>query len=173
MQRIPRTPRGSAHRRARSPRDRAVMCKTIAPAFPPGSATLAERAACAGPRGGGATRHAACNHAWFMMNTVRDTFSSIGDRSSDLARSFGHGTADLARRVGDGTADLARAIGPRRALIGLAVAAVAIGGTIAVMRYLRARRERERLGIESDDYPASGRIIPSSEPLPSTARSPF
>ena len=150
------------------------MCKTIAPAFPPAAATLAEHAPGTGPLGGGATRHAACNHAWLMMNTVRDTFSSIGDRGSDIARSFGHGTAHLARRVGDGTTDLARAIGPRRALIGLAVAAVAIGGTIAVMRYLRARRERDALGIERDDYPASGRIIPSSEPLPSTGmRSPL
>jgi hypothetical protein len=109
-----------------------------------------------------------------MMNTVRDTFSSIGDRGSDIARSFGYGTAHLARRVGDGTVDLAREIGPRRALIGLAVAAVAIGGTIAIMRYLRARRERDALGIERDDYPASGRVIPSSEPLPSTGmRSPL
>lgn len=109
-----------------------------------------------------------------MMNTVRDTFSSIGDRGGDIARSFGHGTAHLARRVSDGTVDLAREIGPRRALIGLAVAVVAIGGTIAIMRYLRARRERENLGMETDDYPASGRIIPSSDPLSGTgARSPF
>ena len=108
-----------------------------------------------------------------MRNTVRDTFSSFGDRGGEIARSVGSSTADLARCVGTGTADIARQIGPRRALIGLAVAAVAIGGTIAVMRYLRARRERVRLGIDADDYPASGRIIPSSEPLPSTARSPF
>ena len=110
-----------------------------------------------------------------MMNTVRDTFSSIGDRGGDIARSFGHGTADLARRVGDGTVDLARDIGPRRALIGLAIAAVAIGGSIAVMRYLRARRERDRRDqLERDDYIVGGRIVPSTDPLSgSGARSPL
>ena len=82
------------------------------------------------------------------MNTVRDTFHTIGDRGGDLARSVGAGTVDLARRVGDGTVGLARQIGPRRALIGLAVAAVAIGGTVLVVRYLRARRVETDLGIE-------------------------
>ena len=115
-----------------------------------------------------------CAAAPVMMNTVRDTFSSIGERGGDIARSFGSGTAHLARRVGDGTVDLARDIGPRRALIGLAIAVVAIGGTIAIMRYLRARRERDGVGMESDEYPASGRIIPSSDPLSGTAvRSPL
>ena len=85
-----------------------------------------------------------------MMNTVRDTFYSIGDRGSDLARSVGSGTVDLARRLGDGTVSLARDIGPRRALIGLAVAAVAIGGTVLVMRYLRSRRAEADLGIDDD-----------------------
>jgi len=75
-----------------------------------------------------------------MMNTVRESFHSIGDRSGDLARSFGSGTVHLARRVGDGTVSLARDIGPRRALIGLAVAAVAIGGSVLILRYLRSRR---------------------------------
>lgn len=98
-----------------------------------------------------------------MMNTVRDTFSSIGDRGGDIARGFGSGTAQLARRVGGGTADLARDIGPRRALIGLAVAALAIGGTIAVMRYLRARRERERFGVDREEDLGTSRIIPSSD----------
>jgi hypothetical protein len=83
-----------------------------------------------------------------MMNTVRDTFHSIGDRSGDLARSMGSGTVDLARRLGDGTASLARQVGPRRALIGLAVAAVAIGGAVFVVRYLRARRAERDLGID-------------------------
>lgn len=82
------------------------------------------------------------------MNTVRDTFYSIGDRGSDLARSVGAGTVDLARRVGDGTVSLARQIGPRRALIGLAVAAVAIGGTVLVVRYLRSRRVEADLDLE-------------------------
>jgi hypothetical protein len=100
-----------------------------------------------------------------MMNTVRDTFYSLGDRGSDIARSFGAGTAHLARRVGDGTVDLARDIGPRRALIGLAVAAVAIGGTIVVLRYLRARRERDGVSVDREDYAGSSRVSSSSDPL--------
>jgi len=92
-----------------------------------------------------------------MMNTVRDTFQSIGDRSGDFARSVGSGTVDLARRVGDGTVDLARQIGPRRALIGLAVAAVAIGGTVLVMRYLRARRAEAEFGGEDAMSDHAGR----------------
>ena len=95
-----------------------------------------------------------------MMNTVRDTFSSIADRGSELARSVGSGTAELARRVGGGTTGLARQIGPRRALIGLAIAAVAIGGSILVMRYVRARRERDNLGIErEEDLAAASRLV--------------
>jgi hypothetical protein len=74
-----------------------------------------------------------------MMKTVKHTFTSIGDHGGDFARTIGAGTVDLARRVGDGTTGLARRIGPRRALIGLAVAAVAVGGTIVLLRYLRAR----------------------------------
>jgi hypothetical protein len=85
-----------------------------------------------------------------MMNTVRNTVHSIGDRSGDLARSVGSGTADLARRLGDGTVGVAQRIGPRRALIGLAVAAVAIGGTVILMRYLRGRRAENERGIDGD-----------------------
>jgi hypothetical protein len=96
-----------------------------------------------------------------MMNTVRDTFSSIGDRGGEIARSVGVGTAGLARRVGSGTADVARQIGPRRALVGLAIAAVAIGGSILVIRYLRARRERAELDLDlgEEDLGAASRII--------------
>jgi hypothetical protein len=80
-----------------------------------------------------------------MMKTVKHTFSTIGDRSGDIARTFGTETAGLARRFGGGTASLAKRIGPRRALIGLAIAAVAIGGSVMLVRYLRARKvERER-----------------------------
>jgi hypothetical protein len=107
-----------------------------------------------------------------MMNTVRNTFHSFGDRSGDLARSFGSSTADLAkdfgsstadlaRRFGDGTASLAKQIGPRRAMIGLVMAAVAIGGTVMVIRYLRARRVDEDLDV--DDESISGRNMRSSQ----------
>lgn len=94
-----------------------------------------------------------------MMNTVRDTFSSIGDRGGEIARSVGSSTAGLARRVGSGTAGIARQVGPRRALIGLAIAAVAIGGTILVVRFLRARRERDEvLDLGEEDLSAASRI---------------
>jgi hypothetical protein len=98
-----------------------------------------------------------------MRNTVRDTFSSIGDRGGDLARSVGTSTAQLARRVGSGTADIARQVGPRRALIGLAIAAVAIGGSILVVRFLRARRERDVLDLGEEDLAAGSRIISPEE----------
>lgn len=101
-----------------------------------------------------------------MMNTVRDTFSSIGDRGGDIARSFGSGTAELARRVGSGTTSIARQVGPRRALIGLAIAAVAIGGSILVMRYLRARRERDELDLGEEDLGAASRIVSPNEAMP-------
>jgi len=94
-----------------------------------------------------------------MMNTVRDTFSSIGDRGGYFARNVGAGTSQLARRVGSGTADIARQIGPRRALIGFAIAAVAIGGSILVMRLLRARRERDVIDLGEEDLSAASRIV--------------
>jgi hypothetical protein len=83
-----------------------------------------------------------------MMKTAKHTFSSLGDRSGELVRTIGSGTADMARRFGDGTTTLARRIGPRRALIGFAIAAVAIGGSIVLIRYLRARSAE---GLAGDD----------------------
>lgn len=91
-----------------------------------------------------------------MMKTVKHTFTSIGDRSGDLARAFGSGTVDLARRVGDGTTTLARRVGPRRALIGFAVAAVAIGGSIVLIRYLRSRNAEGFIGEETDEQLGRG-----------------
>jgi hypothetical protein len=110
-----------------------------------------------------------------MRNTVRDTFSSIGDRGGELARSVGSGTAELARRVGSGSASLARQVGPRRALIGLAIAAVAIGGTILVVRMLRARRERDVvLDLGEEDLAAAGRIVSPEDRAPGVGvRSPL
>jgi len=153
------------------------MYKTISRQRHPAAATCAARSPPA-RRAVPAARHCfsgtQCANPRIMMNTVWDTFSSIGDRGGDIARNVGQGTAHLARRVGGGTVDLARDIGPRRALIGLAIAAVAIGGSIAVMRYLRARCERDRQDLERDDYVVGGRIIPSSDPLSGTGvRSPL
>jgi hypothetical protein len=110
-----------------------------------------------------------------MRNTVRDTFSSIGDRGGEIARSVGSSTADLARRVGSGTASIARQVGPRRALIGLAIAAVAIGGTIVVVRLLRARRERDEvLDLGEEDLATASRIVRPDERVPGVGvRSPL
>jgi hypothetical protein len=85
-----------------------------------------------------------------MTKTVRHTLHAIGDHSGDFARTVGSGTVDLVRRVGGGTTSLAKQIGPRRALIGLAVLGVAIGGGVFLIRYLRARSTKDELGIGSD-----------------------
>jgi hypothetical protein len=76
-----------------------------------------------------------------MLETVKNAMYTIGDSTSDLAKRFGSETADLAKRVGSGTADLAKRVGPKRAIIGLAIAGVVIGGSILLVRYLRARKE--------------------------------
>src|SRR6266850_1688802 len=93
-----------------------------------------------------------------MMNTVKHAIYTIGDRGSDLAKTIGCETADLAKRVGGTTADLAKRagsstsdlakrIGPKRGLIGLAVLAAAIGGSIVLVRYLKARGD----GLDATD----------------------
>jgi hypothetical protein len=91
-----------------------------------------------------------------MLNQVKNVMHTIGEETGDLAKRFGSGTADLAvrladgtvvlgRRLGDGTIEVARKIGPTRGVIGLAVIAAAIGGSIFLVRYLRRRAEREEL----------------------------
>jgi len=92
-----------------------------------------------------------------MLNIVKDTFHTIGDRSSELARTFGAETADLAKRFGSETASLAKRIGPRRGLIGLAVLATTIGGSVMLVRYLRARNlDKARGARETGDHPSHG-----------------
>lgn len=65
-----------------------------------------------------------------MLDTVKDFMSSVGCTTSDLAK-----------RVGDNTVDLARRVGPKRGIIGFVVLGAAIGGSIYLIRYLRARAE--------------------------------
>jgi len=81
-----------------------------------------------------------------MMDTVKNALHTGGD----FARTIGCETADLAKRVGSSTADLAKRIGPKRGLIGLAVLAVAVGGTIVLVRYLRSRDEDVREGLDEE-----------------------
>jgi len=72
-----------------------------------------------------------------MLNTVKDAFYD-----------FGCGAKTLAGRVSRRTVDLAEDIGPKRALIGLAVLGAAIGGTIAIVRYVRAKRAEQLVEIQ-------------------------
>jgi len=83
-----------------------------------------------------------------MMKSVKHTIHTIGDRSGDFAKTLGSETVDLAKRFGNGTASLAKRIGPRRGLMGLAVLAAAIGGSVMLMRYLRARKLDSQRGLE-------------------------
>ncbi|MGN6106285.1 MAG: hypothetical protein ACTHU0_14355 [Kofleriaceae bacterium] len=84
-----------------------------------------------------------------VMHSVGDSTGSfarrVGCGTSDLARRVGGGTAHLAKRVGSGTADFARHVGPRRTWIGVALVGAGIAGSILLVRYLRARRERAPL----------------------------
>jgi hypothetical protein len=86
-----------------------------------------------------------------MMKTVKETMYSIGDQSGEFAKTIGSGTVDLAHRFGIGSAGLARRIGTRRGLLGLVAIAAAVGGSIVLVRYLRARKANAAVDITSDD----------------------
>jgi hypothetical protein len=90
-----------------------------------------------------------------MLKTVKKTMHNIGDDTGYFAKRVSSGTADLAKRVSSGTADLAERIGPRRAIIGVAVIGVIVGGSILLVRYMRARREE--LPFEGAEEHVSGR----------------
>jgi hypothetical protein len=112
-----------------------------------------------------------------MLTNVKNTMSNIGENAEDLAKVFGAEAAelvkrfscvtadlaktfgveatDLAKRFGSGTADLAKRIGPKRAVIGVAVLGALVGGSILLVRYLRARKED--LPVETGDEQAQGR----------------
>ena len=93
------------------------------------------------------------------MKTVKTTFYTLGDRTTDLARTIGDETVDLARRFGDGTVSLAKRVGPKRGLIGLAVLAAAVGGSIMLVRYLKARNA-EQAGLAGNE--TSDEVGPST-----------
>jgi hypothetical protein len=86
-----------------------------------------------------------------MMKTVKHTIYSIGDQSGEFAKTIGSGTVDLAHRFGIGSAGFAKRIGPRRGLLGLVAIAAAVGGSIVLMRYLRARKANAVADISSED----------------------
>ena len=88
------------------------------------------------------------------MQTVKHVLTTIGSGAGDLAKRVGSNSATLAKRVGTRSSHIARDIGAKRALIGLAVAGVAIAGTIFLVRYLRTRRAES--SVETDGDEASG-----------------
>jgi len=85
-----------------------------------------------------------------MLNTVKNAMCTIGDTTGEYAKRFGSGTADLAN-------DLAKKIGPKRALLGIAVLGVVVGGSIFLVRYLRARKED--LPFEGTDEQFAGKKV--------------
>lgn len=90
-------------------------------------------------------------HASQAMMNMRDLLDTVRCEAAPFARRVGDSSKDFAKRVGSGTVDLAERIGPKRALIGLAIGAAAIGGTVYLVRYLRARNEE--VPLEGDvDY---------------------
>jgi len=112
-----------------------------------------------------------------MLTTVKNVMNDIGDNAEDLAKTFGAEAAELAKRFscvtadlaksfggeasvlakrfGSGTADLAKRIGPKRAIIGVAVLGALVGGSILLVRYLRARKED--LPVETGDEQVQNR----------------
>jgi len=88
-----------------------------------------------------------------MKHTVKDVIHNLGSGADDVAKHVGRSSLQLAKRVKNGTTSLAHDIGPKRGLIGLAIFAVAVGGTIVLVRYLRARADE--LPIEGEDLDES------------------
>lgn len=66
---------------------------------------------------------------------------------------IGDNTEELAKRVGSGTARVAKRVGPTRAIIGVAVIGAVVGGTILLVRYLRARREELPIEGQGEERP--------------------
>ena len=88
------------------------------------------------------------------MHPVKDVIQTIGS-VGDLAKRVGSNSAALAKRVGTRTSHIAREVGPKRTLIGLAIAGVAIGGTIFLVRYLRARKAERSVESEPNEAGSS------------------
>jgi hypothetical protein len=94
-----------------------------------------------------------------MLKTVKKTMHDIGDGTGYFAKRVGSETADLAKRVGSETAELAKRIGPKRAIIGIAVIGVVVGGSIFLVRYLRARKEKEEMSFEGAEQQMEGGAV--------------
>jgi hypothetical protein len=126
------------------------------------------------------------HNAFIMMKmkAVKHSLHTFGDRSGDLARTIGAETADFAKKLGSETTDLAKQfgnqtvslakrIGPRRGLIGLAIFAVAVGGTVVMIRRLRARKlDNKREAREAGEDTSADRSMKSGNRPAAPQRSP-
>jgi len=89
-----------------------------------------------------------------------DLAKFLGSNTADLAKVVGSNTADLAKIVGNNTADLAKQIGWKRGLIGLAAIAGATFGTIALVRFLKARNTEAPAEGEEANAEGGNRFVP-------------
>ena len=70
-----------------------------------------------------------------MLDSLKDTFSTVGETTSDYAKRLGCSTRALARRIG-----------PKRGITALVLLAAGVG-TAFLVRFLRNRRE-EMVDVE-------------------------
>ena len=75
-----------------------------------------------------------------MLDSLKDTFSTVGETTSDYAK-----------RVACSTSALARRIGPKRGIAALVILAAGVG-TAFIVRYLRSRRDE----MEDVEEPVEG-----------------
>lgn len=95
-----------------------------------------------------------------LGSNAYDFAQDVGGKGLDLAKIVGSNTADLAKTVGNTTADLAKQIGWKRGLIGLAAIAGVTFGTIAIVRYLKAKNSETPAEGEEADAEGGNRFVP-------------
>lgn len=86
-----------------------------------------------------------------MRNKMKNSTQSMGDDTGDFASRFGSHTADFARRFGDRSSELVNRVGPGRALVGIALFGAILGGSLLIIRYLRARRDELPYEVEGEE----------------------
>jgi hypothetical protein len=77
-----------------------------------------------------------------MLDSLKGTFSTVGETTTGYARRFGCSTRALARRIG-----------PRRGIAALVILAAGVG-TAFLVRYLRNRRDE--MELEDLEEPVEG-----------------
>jgi len=74
-----------------------------------------------------------------MLDSLKDTFSTVGETTSDYAKRLGCSTKALARRIG-----------PKRGIAALVLLAAGVG-TAFLVRYLRNRRDEMMIEEELEE----------------------